>query len=81
MIASSPQALGLLLRSARKQKGLSQTAAGKPFGLDQTTISTIENGQPGTRLDTLFRYCAALEVDIGLTPRNPQPRIASQDEW
>jgi HTH-type transcriptional regulator/antitoxin HipB len=63
------ESLGAAIRDARKNKGLTQTAAGKPVGIDQTTVSKIEQGSAGTRLDTLFRLLAALDLELVLQPR------------
>jgi HTH-type transcriptional regulator/antitoxin HipB len=65
----SPESFGAALREERKIKRLTQTAAGKAVGIDQTTISKIEQGSPGTRLGTLFRLLAALDLELVLQPR------------
>jgi len=66
---TSPQNLGLILRAARKRKGLSQTEAGKSVGIDQPTLSKIERGESNARLDTLFRLLAALDMELIIKPR------------
>ena len=58
--AINSNTLGIILRSARKSKGLNQTEAGKLVGVDQTTISKVERGESKVRIDTLFRIQAAL---------------------
>ncbi len=47
----SPETLGRALKRQRKAKRLTQHEAGEAFSLNQTTVSNIENGTPGTRLD------------------------------
>ena len=61
---TSPQSFGLILRDARKRKGLSQTEAGKCVGIDQPTLSKIERGESNARIDTLFRLLAALDLEL-----------------
>ncbi|MFO7713029.1 helix-turn-helix domain-containing protein [Desulfosarcina sp.] len=65
----SLESLGAAIKEARKIKGLTQAAAGKPVGIDQTTVSKVEQGGRGTRLDTLFRLLAALDLELVLQPR------------
>jgi HTH-type transcriptional regulator/antitoxin HipB len=61
-VVYSPKSLGLALRVLGNLKHLIKSA-GLPFKLDQTTISNIENGTPGTRIETLFRLLAALDLE------------------
>lgn len=63
-VVNSPRILGQCIRRARKNKNLSQQEAGSPFKLDQTTISSIEQGAAGTRIETLFRLLAALDLEL-----------------
>lgn len=79
--ATSPQSLGLILRSVRKMKGLSQTEAGKSVGIDQTTMSKIEGGESNTRIDTLFRLLAALDMEMIVRPRDKTPDVPEGDNW
>lgn len=68
-IVCSPKSLGSALKRQRKAKKLSQSIAGEAFKLDQTTISSIEQGAPGTRLETLFRLLAALNLEMIIRPK------------
>jgi len=70
MLARTPEQLGQALRRARKEAGLSQTQLAERCGLWQETISRIEGGSPGTRLDTMMEICAALELEIVIGPRS-----------
>lgn len=67
----SPQSLGVAIRRRRRLLKKTQTEAGASFCIDQTTVSSVENGAAGTRLDTLFRLLAALDLDIVLRVKNP----------
>ncbi len=77
----SPESLGLVLREERKKKGWNQTELGMPVGIDQTTISKVEQGKPGTRLDTLFRLLSALDLDLVLQPKNLPSSKTSEEDW
>jgi len=67
---TSPITLGKVLRRYRKDLGLSQTEAGKKFNLPQKTVSRIESGIASVHLGTLFKYMAALSLEMQLAPRD-----------
>jgi len=75
------ESLGLILRSVRKNKGLTQTEAGKSVGLDQTTLSNIERGASNVRIDTLFRLLAALDMEMIIRPRDKTSDLREGDTW
>lgn len=66
---TSPQSLGKVLRRCRKNLGLTQTEAGKRINLTQKTVSQIESGAPGVRLETLFNLMSALGLEMHLSTR------------
>lgn len=68
-IVYSPKSLGIAIKRQRKAKNLSQNEAGAPFKLDQTTLSSVEQGAPGTRLETIFRILAALDLEMIIKPK------------
>lgn len=65
----SPESLGSAIKRRRKAQKLTQKGAGDAFHLDQTTVSSIEKGVPGTRLETLFRMLAALDLEMVVRPK------------
>lgn len=67
---TSPDTLGKVLRKHRKEQGLTQHDAGKKFNILQSSISGIESGRPGVRLETIFRYMSALSLEMHLEPRD-----------
>lgn len=69
-LARTPNDIGNALRLARKQQELSQQALASKSGVWQETISKIENGSPGTRLETIFDLCAALNLEIVIAERS-----------
>lgn len=68
MVRSAKQ-LGTLIQNERVQRGLSQKELADLAGTGQKTISHIENGSEGTKLETIFGLLAALDLEIQLAPR------------
>lgn len=75
----SPKSLGIALKRQRKAKNLTQIEVGEAFKIDQTTISSIEQGAPGTRLETLFRLLAALDLELIIRPKKTMSK--NGDNW
>ncbi len=69
ILARTPNQLGQALRRARKQNGLSQQALAEKCGLWQETISKIERGLPGARIETILQITAALDLEIVVRQR------------
>ncbi|PHR96333.1 MAG: transcriptional regulator [Oceanobacter sp.] len=68
-IARSPDQLGIAVQQQRLAHNLSQSALARLVGTSQKTISKIENGNPATRIETLFAVMAALDMQMTLGPR------------
>jgi HTH-type transcriptional regulator/antitoxin HipB len=66
----SIQHLGKVLRTARKEKGITQGQVAKSIGLDQPSLSKIERGESSVRVDTLLRLIATLDLDLIVQPRH-----------
>jgi HTH-type transcriptional regulator/antitoxin HipB len=77
----SPESLGFALREERRKKGLNQTELGRSVGVDQTTVSKVEQGKPGTRLDTLFRLLSALDLELILQPKGVSSSTTNEEDW
>ena len=69
-LARTPKQLGNLIRRARKSQGLSQSALGLKTGMRQATISEIEAGRPGAKLDSILKVLAILNLEIRIDPRS-----------
>ena len=65
----SPKQLGAFIHNIRTRRNLTQQALADLVGTGQKTISRIENGHEGTKLETIFSLIAALDLDIQLAPR------------
>ena len=63
-IIRSPKDFGQLIRHARKQAGMTQSQLAVRSGVWQETISKIENGHAGSKLETIFEILAALDLEI-----------------
>jgi len=83
MNITSAKALAHVLNNERKQRKLTQHDIAELIGVRQPTVSSFENGPEGTRLDTLFKLLAALDLELQVMPRN---RISAEvkawdQEW
>ena len=57
------------LKTARKQKGLSQRALSAKIGLPQSHISKIESGAVDLKTSSLIAIARALDLELFLVPR------------
>ncbi len=62
--------LGHAIREARKAKSLTQKELAVMSGVWQETISKIENGNSGAKLETVFDLIAALGLEVTVTERS-----------
>jgi HTH-type transcriptional regulator/antitoxin HipB len=79
-IARTPDQLGPLLRSWRKQRRLTQEATGAMVGLKQATVSAVEADPARTSIATLYKLLSALSLELVIRDK----RTASthkQREW
>lgn len=67
----SASILGAQIRKARRNASYTQNDLARKSGLRQATISGLENGEGGT-IDSLFKLCMALNLDMTLEPRSAQ---------
>jgi HTH-type transcriptional regulator/antitoxin HipB len=68
-IARTPAQLGAALRRHRKALGLSQGQLAEQVSLRQGTISALEAGAPGTKLQTVLDALSALGLELVVRPR------------
>ena len=69
-LVRSPKQLGTLIRNARVARDLTQQGLADLVGTGQKTVSRIESGHAGTKLDTMFGIIAALGLELRLGPRS-----------
>lgn len=68
-LARTPKDIGHALRAARKHRQWSQQTLAARSGVWQETISKIENGSPGTRMETICDLLAALDLELQVNER------------
>ncbi len=83
MMIHSSQELAVCLKDRRKQLQLSQTEVVDRVGLLQKTLSAFENKPDSTKLETLFRILAALNLQLQVIPKEDRETIAQgwNEEW
>jgi len=64
------QSVGDLVRRARRDQGLDQTALARRVGVSRQWISEIENGKSSVELALVLRTFAALDLQILAIPRS-----------
>ena len=68
-VVRTPQQLSQVLRSHRKQIGVTQKVAGEGVGLLPKTISALEQHAEGSSLESLFRLLSALNLELVIQER------------
>ena len=79
MIARTSKQLGAAIRRHRKQAGLSQGELGTRIGLRQATVSKLEAGEPGVRLQTILDALTALDLELVVRPRSKVTTATLED--
>ncbi|NHB95039.1 helix-turn-helix domain-containing protein [Photorhabdus stackebrandtii] len=77
MSITSTKMLAHALHNERKKRKLSQDKVADSIGIKQSTVSEFENYPDGTRLETLFKLLAALDLELQVTKRGELSRIWS----
>ncbi|WP_291968298.1 helix-turn-helix domain-containing protein [Candidatus Symbiopectobacterium sp.] len=70
MRVTSPSALANVVRDQRKSHKKTQRETGDRVGIKQTTVSDFENRPESTKLDTLFKILAALDLELHVIKRD-----------
>lgn len=79
MNVTSPKMLAQAIRDALKQRNLTQREIAASMGMKQSTVSEFENHPEGTRLVTLFKLLAALDLKLQVVSRRGKNN--SSDGW
>jgi HTH-type transcriptional regulator/antitoxin HipB len=79
LIITTPQ-LGQLLLSARKRRGLTQTAVAHRLGLSQNRISHLEQHPDEISVKQLLSWCSAIGLELRLGERI-EGGASSSAEW
>ncbi len=59
--------LGQMIRTARKERKLTQEKLGKMIGVNKSQISKIENNANSARIDTIIKIFKALKAEINFS--------------
>lgn len=66
--------LSPMLKSLRKQRGLTQEQLGRQLGLSQRSIAQFEADPDKASFERVLRVCSALGVDVFLKERSGSPQ-------
>lgn len=76
-IIRTSKTFGAAIARHRKKQGLTQSDLAAKVNARQATISDLENGKGGTRIEIMFGILAVLNLDIVLQNRDvPQKSIS-----
>lgn len=78
-IARTPRQMGQIIRRLRKQKQMTQMDISSLTNVRQATISKVENGDPGTQLNTLAQILLALNLELVVRERTQDKDIDAGD--
>ncbi len=77
-MARSAKQFGAAIQRHRTQKGWTQLELANRVGTGQKTISKIENGNPATKIETVFSLIAALDLELEIKSRS---KTRSHENW
>lgn len=85
----TPKQLGQVLKGLRREKKITQAAAGSRIGLRQSEISGFESDPSKSSLDRLFRFLSTLDLDFYIRDRAAPPakgkktrsKRSKSDQW
>ncbi|KHS93901.1 XRE family transcriptional regulator [Pectobacterium brasiliense] len=82
MKITSAGMLAHAVRDERRKRKLNQSHVAESMGIKQSTVSDFENHPEGTRLETLFKLLAALDLELHLSKRGePESGQEWSEEW
>ena len=84
MKVTSAKQLSAYIKDARLSQKLSQGKVAGKVGIRQDTVSSFELNPESTKLETLFKILAALELSLDIRPRTDPAENATpgwKEEW
>ena len=69
IIARGTEQLGTALMRFRKKEEWNQQRVAERAGVKQPVVSLVESGATGTKLETLFKILAALDLELVVRKR------------
>lgn len=79
MAARTPEQIGEALRRIRKSKDMTQKDVSQRTNLRIATISSLENGDPGTQLRTVMSVMSALDLEFVIQKRDTSDATSIED--
>lgn len=79
MAARTPEQVGEALRRIRKSKDMTQKDVSQRTNLRIATISSLENGDPGTQLRTVMSVMSALDLEFVIQKRDTSDATSIED--
>ena len=77
-----PAQLGVVLRSARLGRGLTQTHVARELGITAQALSKLENNAAKASFERIHRLCQVLGLELLLQEKSAMNlRDASGPEW
>lgn len=76
-MAYTTEHIAVMLKNARKAKGITQRALGRKIAVPQSHISKIENGAVDLRVSSLVELARALNLELMLVPRKTVSAVQS----
>jgi len=70
----------VILKSLRKQKGLTQQQLGERVGVSQRIIARIEANPSNVRFDRVLQVIAELDAELFIRVKENDPQQHSDDE-
>ncbi|WP_410000820.1 helix-turn-helix domain-containing protein [Variovorax beijingensis] len=77
-VLSVPSQLGVLLKAARKEAGISQVKLAERLGISQSRMSHMELNPGSVSLEQLLALFGALGLEIMVGSKNPAKRSTAQ---
>ncbi len=79
MKVTSPNQLASMIKEYRLDAKLTQSDVAKEIGIRQDTVSSFELKPETTKIATLFKILAALNLEVDIKPRSTD--TSSFDGW
>ena len=81
-LITATEQLGPTLKGLRSAAGLTQTQVARAGGLQQKTISMLENEPQRCTVESLVRYLAAVGAPLTVEQgRSSEPRARARPAW
>ena len=77
MRIGSPLQFGGVVRTERKNRGLTQAQLAAAGGVSRAWLARFETGHPAASLEQTFRVLRALDLDLSLIERRYSPEEAA----